>query len=214
MHRPDWPLTDLGLACGDVTLRPVRDADLDVLVDRLPDDFEHDPRAELLPWLDLAANRRRLLRQDVWRARGTWAPSSWRLDLTVSAQGRPVGVQTLETDDLAGIGTVDTTSWLVSDVRGRGYGVAMRRAVLGLAFDHLGAAAAVTSAREDNASSLGVSRRIGYADNGVSLNASGTGRVRLQHLRLTAEQWHTSGQGRLVTVSGVERCLPWFGTPS
>ena len=214
MHRPDWPLADLRLACGDVTLSPVSDADLDVLVDLLPDDFEHDPRAELLPWLDLAANRRRLLLQDVWRARGTWSPGSWRLDLTVSAQGRPVGVQTLEAEDLAGTGTVDTTSWLVADVRGRGHGVAMRRAVLGLAFDHLGADAAVTSAREDNTSSLGVSRRIGYADNGVSLNASGTGRVRLQHLRLTAEQWRSSGQGRLVTANGVERCLAWFGTPA
>ncbi len=44
----------------------------------------------------------------------------------------------------------------------------------------------------DNGPSLGVSRRIGYLDNGVSLNASHHGVVELTHLRLTAEGWRAT----------------------
>ncbi|MDE9364361.1 GNAT family N-acetyltransferase [Luteipulveratus sp. YIM 133132] len=211
MDPDDWPLAHLRLRYDGVELRPVADDDLGELARLLPDDFEHDPRAALLPWLDLAGNRRRLLLQNVWRARGTWSSDSWVLHLVVLRDGRRVGVQTLEADDFPGVATVDTASWLVREVRGRGVGVAMRSAVLGLAFDHLGAVAAVTSAREDNHASLGVSRRVGYTDNGVSLNASGSGRAVLQHLRMTAEQWRASGRGTGVEVSGLEPCRPWFG---
>jgi RimJ/RimL family protein N-acetyltransferase len=87
----------------------------------------------------------------------------------------------------------------------------MRTAVLGLAFDNLDARAAVTSARTDNGPSLGVSRRIGYIDNGVSLNAASDGTIELIHLRLAAEAWRASGLGGEVTVEGLEPCLPWFG---
>lgn len=89
----------------------------------------------------------------------------------------------------------------------------MRTAVLALAFDHLGARASVTSARRDNAASLGVSRHVGYRDNGVSLNRSGSGVVQLVYMRMTAEEWRGSESGGLVTVSGLDACLPWFGVP-
>jgi len=90
----------------------------------------------------------------------------------------------------------------------------MRTAVLGLAFDHLGAMAAVTSARTDNAASLGVSRHLGYRDNGVSLSASGAGPVQLVHMRLTADDWQATAGRRQVTVRGLAACLPWFGITS
>jgi hypothetical protein len=88
----------------------------------------------------------------------------------------------------------------------------MRLAVLGLAFDHLGALAAVTSARTGNAASLGVSRRVGYADNSLSLTDSADGVIELVQLRLTEAGWRTAGHGAEVTVSGFEACRPWFGT--
>ena len=69
----------------------------------------------------------------------------------------------------------------------------------------------MTSARTDNAASLGVSRHLGYRDNGISLNASGNGLVELKHMRLTVEDWRTSAQATDVSVSGVAACLPWFG---
>lgn len=87
-------------------------------------------------------------------------------------------------------------------------------AVLGLAFDHLGALAAVSSARLDNGASLGVSRHLGYGDNGVSLNVSDSGLVEFTHMRLTTAEWQASGRGRQVAVTGFECCLPWFGRKS
>ena len=61
----------------------------------------------------------------------------------------------------------------------------MRTAVLGLAFDHLDAAAATSCARVDNEPWLAVSRRLGSVENGVSLTDSPAGVIELQHLRLT-----------------------------
>ena len=206
-----WPLPDLRLRCRGVELRPAIENDLSHLAANLPDDYEHDPRAELLPWLSLRENRQRLICQQYWRSVGTWSPSSWLLDFAVIYDGAVVGVQTLEADRFPTLRTVDSGSWLVMSVRGRGVGVAMRMAVLGLAFDHLDAVAAVSSARFDNPASLGVSRRIGYADNGVSLTATPTGVADLVHLRLTADAWRTAGHGREVTVDGAQPCRPWFG---
>ena len=51
---------------------------------------------------------------------------------------------------------------------GRGFGKEMRAAVLGFAFDGLGALSAETSAFLDNAASNGVTRSLGYEDNGIS----------------------------------------------
>ncbi len=205
----EWPLFDLRLRCGPVALRPVTDADLGVLSGLFPDDFDLDPRAEPFPGLDVRRDRLRLFAQGIWRSRGTWSPGSWCLDLAVEHDGRVVGLQSLEADDFVTLRTVDSASWLAHEARGRGLGVAMRAAVLGLAFDHLGAVAAVSSAVLDNAASLGVSRRLGYADNGLSRTSSPDGVVELQHLRLTREGWATGGHR--VEVAGLEPCLPWFG---
>lgn len=211
----DWPLFDLRLACGEVDLRPAREDDLPHLAAIQPDDYEHDPRAEALPGLSVDQHRRRLVYQGYWRALGTWSPASWCLDLVVELDGVIVGVQSLEAENFPAVRTVDSGSWLMPSARGRGVGVAMRTAVLGLAFDHLDARAAVSAARRDNGASLGVSRHLGYRDNGVSLNASDRGLVELQHMRLTAEDWHASGRGRHVRVAGLAPCLPWFGiTPA
>lgn len=207
-----WPLAGLRLGCREVSLRPVREADLPDLAAVLPADFEQDPRLELFPGLSDEQNRRRLFFQGYWRALGTWSPSSWVLHLAVAYEGKLVGVQTLEGENFPVLRTVDSASWLVPAVRGRGLGVAMRTAVLGLAFDHLGAVAAVSSAVAGNAASLGVSRRIGYADNGVGRIAVPGGTVaELRNLRLTGEAWRAAGHGRAVTVEGLTPCLPWFG---
>jgi RimJ/RimL family protein N-acetyltransferase len=206
-----WPLFGLRLRCGGTMLRPVRERDLAHLVAIQPDDYEHDPRVEVLPWMDVRQHRTRLVHQEYWRSMGTWSPSSWCLSFAVEHEGAVVGVQSIEADAFPSLRTVDSGSWLVPEVRGRGIGVAMRTAVLGLAFDHLEARAAITSAVRDNHASLGVSRHLGYRDNGVSLTASGSGVVELVHLRLTAEEWRAPGRGADVDVDGLEPCLRWFG---
>ena len=189
----------------------MRESDLPFLASLQPDDYEHDPRAEMLPELDLVQNRERLVHQDYWRSVGTWSPSSWTLQLAVEYNGAVVGIQSVEAENFRSLRTVDSGSWLVPSARGRGVGVAMRKAVLGLAFDGLGALAAVSSARGDNGASLGVSRAIGYTDNGISLNDSGRGLIELQHMRLTVQQWRAAGHGSEVSFDGLTPCLPWFG---
>ena len=109
--------------------------------------------------------------------------------------------------DFAKLRTVNSGSSLAVHARGRGTAVAMRTEILGLAFDHLGAVAAISCARVDNAPSLAVSRRLGYTENGVSLSDSHTGVVELQHLRLTRENW----AAHPVKVTGLDPCLAWFG---
>lgn len=208
MSYADWPIFDLWLRCRAVELRPVREADLPELAALEPDDNDLDPRLAMLPGLTERQNRQRLFHQGYWRALGTWSPESWVLHLAVRHDGALVGVQTLEADEYSVLRTVDSASWLTPAVRGRGLGVAMRTAALGLAFDHLGALAAVTAATLDNHASLGVSRRIGYRDNGVGVTNSREGRVMLRHLRLPAEDWVHGGE---VEAGNVTPCLPWFG---
>ena len=98
---------------------------------------------------------------------------------------------------------MDSFSWLDTAVRGQGIGTAMRTAVLTLAFDHLHAEAAVSSAREDNRPSLGVSRRLGYEDNGVSRRLSPTGPCTLRHMILRRDTWRAGGHGSGVLVEGL-----------
>jgi RimJ/RimL family protein N-acetyltransferase len=87
----------------------------------------------------------------------------------------------------------------------------MRAAVLALAFGSLGARFAITSAWDDNHPSLGVSRALGYVDNGVTAHRRGDGVGDMVHLRLARDAWSSSGWPEQVTVSGVEGCLPYFG---
>ena len=81
----------------------------------------------------------------------------------------------------------------------------MRAAVLSLAFDHLDAQWAITEARADNAASLGVSRSLGYADNGVDVQA---GPRVMQRLLMQRDSWVCPVP---ISVSGLEGCLPLFG---
>jgi RimJ/RimL family protein N-acetyltransferase len=203
-----WPLFGIRLAHRDVLLRPMREADLFPLAAMLPGDVGHDPRLAMFGSQSFAENERRLFCQGYWRSMGTWDPSAWELHFVVSVSGETVGVQTLEGSDFPRLRTVDTASWLVPAARGRGIGVAMRRAVLALAFGHLGAVAAISSATLANSASLGVSRRVGYADNGRSRIVDTSGEVaELQHFRLTVSDW----PGADVTVTGLTAARPWFG---
>jgi len=203
-----WPLFGLRLVLRDVVLRPLREEDLPGLAAVLPPDVGHDPRLAMWPTHSFDENERRLFCQGYWKSLGTWEPSSWVLHFAVSYEGGLVGVQTLEGENFPALRTVDTASWLVPGARGRGVGTAMRTAALDFAFGTLGAETAVSSAVVTNAASLGVSRRVGYAENGLSRIVDTGGDVAdLQHFRLTADRW----RGDSVTVEGFDPCRPWFG---
>jgi hypothetical protein len=77
--------------------------------------------------------------------------------------------------------------------------------VLELGFTHFGAAYAVTEAWDDNAASLGVSRSLGYVDNGFDIQA---GPRLMTRLILPAAAWACPVP---VTVSGLDAVLPLLG---
>ena len=213
MTHPHWPLLDLRITVGDLGLRPLVEAELAEVVRLMPADLELNPHATRFA-VPEEVHRAVVVHQEYWRSYGTWTVDAWRFHLGVRRDGELLGLQELEGNDFPTLRTVDTSSWLVPEARGTGLGKAMRRAVLSLAFDHLGALAVITSAWHDNHASLGVSRPLGYRPNGESLMAREGlehGVDTLVHLRMTADDWSASGGGAGVTVEGVDPCRPWFG---
>jgi RimJ/RimL family protein N-acetyltransferase len=206
-----WPIFNLRLTTDDLTLRHLTEADLGTMAAILPDDLEQDPAATRYPGLDEDTNRRVLVHQGYWRALGTWRPESWALSLGVFRDGELIGQQGLEGDDFVALRTVDSSSFLIPAMRGRGLGKQMRAAVLALAFGPLGARFAISSAWMDNSASLGVSRALGYADNGVTAHRRDDGAGEMAHMRLTRERWLASGWANSVDVAGVADCTAFFG---
>lgn len=206
---PYWPLDDLVLAVGELVLRPVVDADLDLLGDLLPADLEMNP-ATPRPFAVVETVARAVaLRQEHWRARGAWTPDDWTLDLAVRQGDRLIGVQDLEAKDFRVLRTVETASWLGAEFRGRGLGKLARHAVLSLAFAGLEAETALTEAWSDNAASLGVSRSLGYRPNGSVRHRRGDVASEMPRLRLDRAGWDRS-ERPAVEITGLAGCRSWF----
>ncbi len=206
-----WPMFDIRITTPDLELRHLTEADLSSLADILPADAEQVPAATTYDGLETARNRGAVVHQEYWRARGGWRPESWALSFGVFQGGELVGYQGLEGDDFARLRTVDSSSFLTPAARTRGWGKQMRAAVLTLAFAHLDARFAITSAWSDNHASLAVSRALGYADNGITAHARGEAAGEMAHLRLTRQTWLESPWPEQVSVSGVEACKVYFG---
>jgi RimJ/RimL family protein N-acetyltransferase/predicted GNAT family acetyltransferase len=132
----------------------------------------HDPDAMpfVVPWTDRAdepAFVEEFVEFHDARLRD-WRPDSWHIELVVFHDGRPIGVQALIGKEFARDRTVVTGSWLGRPWQGRGFGTEMRTAVLALAFSGLGAEVARSGALLNNEQSLGVSRKLGYTEVGMS----------------------------------------------
>lgn len=201
----------LRLLTPDLELRHLTEADLARVVAILPADAEQDPAAHRYAGLDDATNRAVVVHQDYWRARGAWTPQSWALSFGAFLGDELVGYQGVEGDDFATLRTVDSSSFLAVPHRGRGLAQQMRAAVLALAFGPLDARWAVSSSWTDNHAALGVSRALGYVDNGVVVQRRGGRAGEMAHLRLSRESWLASSWPTRVRVEGVEPCRPWFG---
>ncbi|BCJ50528.1 hypothetical protein Asp14428_20030 [Actinoplanes sp. NBRC 14428] len=126
--------------------------------------------------------------------------------------GRPIGWQLLRADDYATRREVVTGSWLRPDNRGDGIGTEMRTAVLHLAFHHLEARYATSRATSDNRASLGVSKKLGYEEDGMDVASAGEEALVLRRVRLSADRWRASDPRRSVTVDNYEQCRELFGS--
>jgi RimJ/RimL family protein N-acetyltransferase len=177
----------------------------------------HDPAVMpfFVAWTDRPpAERARAVLQYQWSRWGQLAPQSWTLELAVVAGGEVVGLQGIGAADFALTREVDTGSWLGRRHQGQGYGTEMRAAVLHLAFAGLGAEQARSGAFTDNAASLGVSRKLGYVEDGTARHTVRDRLVVEQRLLLDRARWEAH-RTVPVEVEGLEPCLPLLGaTPA
>lgn len=207
-----WPLYGLTISTPRVELRLPREDELAALAQVAADGVHRaDERPFLTPWTDGSpADRARFVLQEHWSRFAEWRVPAWRLGLRVFRDGEPLGVVTLRARDFLVVREVTTSSWLGIDHQGKGYGTEARVGVLTLAFDHLGARAALTEVFQDNHASQGVSRKLGHERDGISVDARGDEAVVSDRLRLTREKW-TQGKRLTVSVDGMAACRPMFG---
>lgn len=130
--------------------------------------------------------------------------------LSWSLKATPSGQQDLTGNEFDAFGTVESTSWVSSDVRRRGIGTEMRSAILHLAFDGLGAAEAHSEGAVDNAGSNAVSERLGYERNGMAWATHQDKPVLGQRWRLDRETWHARRRDDIM-MSGMADCRKALG---
>jgi RimJ/RimL family protein N-acetyltransferase len=212
MGHPLWPLFDLRVRIDDLELRLPTDDDLLELAGVARAGIH--PAEEMpfaVPWTDAPSPRfERGFVQYHWSTRASWQPTNWDLELGVARRGVLLGIQSIGARDFAVLRTVGTGSWLGEAFQRQGVGRLMRQAVLGLAFDHLGAEIATSGAFVDNVSSRRVSEVIGYELNGIDLVAPRGGPREMQRYRLTRDDWHARPRPE-IRVEGLEDCLDLFG---
>ena len=208
-----WPLFGLRIETPRLTLRLPTDDDLAQLA-TLAAGGVHQPG--WVPFgVDWTSGGSPRVEQDFlryhWRVRGEVEPDDWRLELAVLVGGTPIGCQGISGRDFGLLRAVTTGSWLGRRHHGKGYGTEMRAAVLELAFGHLGAVEARSSARADNGPSLGVSSKLGYRPNGTSRERRGQEAVTEQHVRLDRRGWEEARPDLAIEVRGLEPCRPLLG---
>jgi RimJ/RimL family protein N-acetyltransferase len=213
--RSAWPLFGLRLRSERLVLRlPSDDQLVELMV--LAKEGIH-PAGQMpfdVPWSTVPSPEfERGFVQHHWLQRATWTAEHWSLNLLVEHEGEAIGSQSIRGERFAVMRTVDTGSWLGHDFQGRGFGKEMRAAVLGFAFDGLGALAATTEALLDNAASNGVSRSLGYEETGFgSIAPEGVARV-TQRFRMTAEGWRSRPRPALA-IEGLDGIRDMFGAAS
>ncbi len=207
-----WPQYGLTIFTPRLELRLPREEELAALADLAGKGVHRaDERPFLTPWTDGGPeDRARSVLQEHWSQLAEWDVAAWRLGLGVFRNGQPLGVVTLRARDFPVVREVTTSSWLGVEHHGKGYGTEARTGLLTLAFDHLDARAARTEVFQDNHASQGVSRKLGYEHDGVSVDARGDEAVVSDRLRLTRQKW-TQRNRPPVRVDGMTACRPMFG---
>ena len=214
MGHPYWPLFDLRVRTPTLELRLPNDDDL-VAIARLAAAGIHDPDTMPfgVPWTDRPSPEleREVLRWG-WRRRAGLSPDEWTLPFMVSRDGEPVGVQDLAGRTVGDARVAETGSWLGRAFQGQGLGKEMRAAVLHLAFAELEVVECHSHAWHDNAPSIGVSRALGYAGNGDSLEPRRERADRMIRFKIDRAEWERSRRDD-IAVEGLEPCLELLGVP-
>lgn len=163
------PPFGLRVTSGDLELRGITDEHLPLLVEVALHGV-HDPARMpfTFPWTDAPAEALpSRFAQYHWQCRANWGPAKWELNLGVWHRGELIGVQGASSHDYLVTRTAESGSWLGLRHQGRGIGTRMRRMLCALLFDHLDARWITSGFFTDNPASGAVSRKVGYAANGV-----------------------------------------------
>ncbi len=154
----------------------------------------------------------RALLQFHWSKWAALSPEVWDLLFTVEEGGRRVGLQTLRGKDFRTLREVSSGAWTVQSEQGRGIAVDAHRALLDLAFGHLGARSAVNWSLRSNPASGAASRRIGYEDDGIEVVEVEGAAAETLRFRMTRDRWESvRGEWAPVEVEGLAACLDLLG---
>lgn len=202
-----WPLFGLAVRTPRVELR-YPDDDLVFRLVELSRRGVHDPATMPfgVAWTDQESPdfERNSLKHH-WRNRVEHSADAWHVAFAVLVDGEVVGVQGISAEQFAQTRQASTGSWLGQAFQGRGIGKEMRAAVVHFAFAGLGAQRCLSGAWHDNASSLGVSRSLGYVDNGEDVALRRGAPDRQVRLLLTREVWERSRRDDIEVV-GLDAC--------
>lgn len=205
MGNDHWPLFDLEVSTPRLTLRYLDDTLATELVD-VARRGVHDPATMpfSIPWTDLPSPQ---MEQEAMRfyarTRADVRPAAWNLQFAVIVDSDVVGACDLRTANFAVLRQFTTGSWLGREFQGRGLGKEMRMAALTLGFDGFGAEFADTGAWHDNTASLGVTRSLGYEEEGRRREVRRDQPDELVGFRMSRDHWQTIRRDD-ITLHGVD----------
>ena len=212
MGSDHWPLFDLEITTPLLTLRYLDDTLAAALVD-VARRGVHDPAVMpfSIPWTDLPSPR---MEQEAMRfyarTRADVSPAAWNLQFAVIVDGDVLGACDVMANNFSTLRQFTTGSWLGREFHGRGLGKEMRMAALTLGFEGLGAAYALTGAWHDNAASLGVTRSLGYVEEGRRRELRRGQPDEIVGYRMAREHWDTIRRDD-VTLIGIDATRDFLG---
>lgn len=216
MEHPDWPIFGITLTTPRLVLRPVSEDDVPAVIAAIKAGI-HDPATTPFESAFTDAESPDLERNTYrWYATTTVAatPEKWNLPFGVWLEDALIGVQGAHAEKFPTLRVASTGSWLRADHQGNGYGKEMRSALLTLLFDRFDAAVCESESFVDNPQSAGVSRALGYEENGRTRHAPRGEPVEAVRWRLTRERFESLRAGDRyadVAVEGAEAALPLLG---
>jgi RimJ/RimL family protein N-acetyltransferase len=184
----------MSVRAGDVTLRQPTAADIHFLARRVTGGLslpEHLPNA-LWPWYndnDPRGSARRFSR-DMYAA---WDCASINpyFPFVVVVNNNIVGSQALQVVNgpYRYSRELHTSSWLIPEARGQGFGYAARQAALHLAFNGIGAEIVRSETHHNNDASQAISLKCGYETDGTSTRIEHGKRAHLQRFVISRRTW-------------------------
>lgn len=214
MQADYWPIFEIEVNTERLKLRPARDEDLFAMVEVAKEGL-HNPNQ--IVFGDMWSNKSpeemsKHLLQWNWKARGDWTAKRWTLSLAVFLDENVIGNACMFAQDFDPLRTFGTSSWIGSSHQGKGIGKEIRAAVLAFGFAGLSAVEARTNVLADNAPSIGVSKSLGYEENGKNMRLVGGKSVMGLTFKMPIETWENSLRDKYaVKIEGLDNCKQMFG---